>query len=170
MSKPALEHPVIIGKFTGVHGVAGGLKVMPYTEDLLAALDYQPWYVDLEGRTLAVTVKSYKPYKNIGLVVELESYADRDLVKQFVNHTFYVDRSVFPPLSQGHYWIDLHGLQVVNTRGDVLGVVKELFESPAHDVMVVQTGTHQELIPYVVGPIIKEVDLAKGLIIVEWEG
>lgn len=170
MSKPALDQPVVIGKFTGVHGVAGWLKVMPYTEDVLSVLDYQPWYVEINGRTLPVTVKSFKKYKNTGLIVELDSFNDRDESKSFVNHTFYVDRSVFPPLAEGHYWVDLQGLKVITVQGQELGIVKELFESPAHDVMVVQSGPKQELIPYVVGPIIKEVDMDKGVIIVDWEG
>lgn len=168
MVKPALDNPVVIGKFTGVHGVAGWLKVMPYTQDILSVLAYQPWYVELDGRLIPLTVTAYKPYKNVGLIVHLDSFDDCNTAKRFVNHIFSVDRSSFPVLADGHYWVDLLGLRVLTLGDQDLGNILDIIETPAQTVLIV--GPQHELIPYVVGPIVKEVNLDEGFIRIDWEG
>ncbi|MGI9237457.1 MAG: ribosome maturation factor RimM, partial [Woeseiaceae bacterium] len=68
----------------------------------------------------------------------------------------------------GHYyWKDLEGLKVVGSDGSNLGTVAYLLETGAHDVMVV-TGETERLIPFVSNEVVIDVDLAKGVITVDW--
>ncbi|MBT8101100.1 MAG: ribosome maturation factor RimM, partial [Gammaproteobacteria bacterium] len=67
-----------------------------------------------------------------------------------------------------YYWSDLEGLEVVHRDGRVLGTVQYLIETGANDVLVVQ-GEEERLIPFVQEQVILEVDLANGLISVDWE-
>jgi 16S rRNA processing protein RimM len=67
-----------------------------------------------------------------------------------------------------YYWSDLEGLRVENLDGVDLGRISHLFETGANDVIVVQ-GDREYLIPYTWGNAVREVDLAEGLMIVDWD-
>ena len=60
---------------------------------------------------------------------------------------------------------------MVNTAGVTLGKVSRVFETGANDVLVVEDKVADErerLLPFI-GPVIREVDLAGGVIVVDWE-
>ena len=67
-----------------------------------------------------------------------------------------------------YYWADLEGLTVVLNDGRKLGKVQNLIATGAHDVMVVQ-GDTETLIPFVPDEIVLDVDLAGGVIRVDWD-
>jgi len=66
------------------------------------------------------------------------------------------------------YWADLEGLQVTHRDGTVLGTVDYLLETGANDVLVIK-GDKERLIPFVAGDVILDVDIAEGVISVDWE-
>lgn len=73
-----------------------------------------------------------------------------------------------PAPAQGqYYWSDLVGLEVVNEKGVVLGVVKQMSHNGAHEVMEV-AGARVRLLPWVPA-YVKRVDLEKRRIDVEWQ-
>ena len=67
-----------------------------------------------------------------------------------------------------YYWTDLEGLQVFHRDGRLLGRVTHLLATGANDVLVVK-GNLEHLIPFVMGKIILDVDLVKGMISVDWK-
>ena len=70
------------------------------------------------------------------------------------------NESGFPALAANEfYWTDLEGLEVRTTAGEVLGKVDHLLATGANDVLVIG-GSPQHLIPFIVGPVVKQVDLA----------
>ena len=74
-----------------------------------------------------------------------------------------------PELPQGeYYWSDLEGLKVVTTDGIELGVVSNLIETGANDVLVVK-GDKERLIPYIRPDVVTELDIENGIIRVEWD-
>ena len=67
----------------------------------------------------------------------------------------------------GHYYLaDLVGLEVVNERGEALGVVKRWLFNGAQDVMEVE-GEKARLIPWT-RAVVHEVDLQRRQIHIEW--
>ena len=78
-------------------------------------------------------------------------------------------KSQLPPTEEGeYYWSDLIGLKVVNRQGIELGEIRQLMETGAHDVLVVQNDENELLIPYVMGHYIDKVDLDQGEVLVDW--
>ena len=76
-------------------------------------------------------------------------------------------RNALPePAENEYYWSDLIGLSVFNAEQQAFGKVSELLETGANDVLVVQ-GERERLIPFV-PQVIQEVDLAAGMIRVDW--
>ena len=65
-----------------------------------------------------------------------------------------------------YYWDDLIGLEVVNSQGLVLGVVKGMFSNGVHDVMQL-AGDKPRLLPWV-PVVVQKVDLPERRINVDW--
>jgi 16S rRNA processing protein RimM len=80
-----------------------------------------------------------------------------------------VHREDLPEAGDGqYYWSDLIGLKVVHRDGTELGIVDEMLETGANDVMVVK-GEKERLIPFVRDEIVINVDLSDGRVDVDWE-
>ena len=69
------------------------------------------------------------------------------------------------------YWVDLIGLKVVTTDGDLIGTVIRLMETGSNDVLVVKDdkSRKEHLIPWVMEQFITAVDLSEGQITVDWD-
>ena len=160
--------PVILGRVTGLYGVKGWVRVHSYTEPREAILDYRDWSHLREGRWRSVRLAEGKRHGK-SVIARLEGVADRDDAAAFIGEDIGVPRERLPEAGRGeYYWADLEGLQVIHTDGRTLGKVAYLLATGAHDVLVVQ-GDQEILIPFVQEEVIKDVDLANGVVNVDWE-
>lgn len=165
---PADHDVVVVGKITGVFGVRGGLKVYSYTEPYANILNYSPWYVATGGIWVQREVRDGHA-KGKGVVAFLTDCTDRDQAAALVHSEVAVLRSQLPVAKTGeYYWSDLIGLRVVTVNGIALGQVTQLFETGANDVLVVQ-GERERMIPYLPAQVVREVNLAGGEIVVDWD-
>jgi len=57
---------------------------------------------------------------------------------------------------------------VVGLDGSELGTLAYLLETGAHDVMVIK-GEEERLVPFVKDEVVTDVDLAAGVITVDWD-
>ncbi|MGI9304680.1 MAG: ribosome maturation factor RimM [Gammaproteobacteria bacterium] len=172
MSKPPDNGPasreVTVGRIEGVFGVRGWVKVVSFTEPRTNILDYDPWYVQLgERRSVRRLIDGRQRGKKI--VARLEGIDDRDAAAGLLGAQVQVDVAQFADLEEGeYYWAQLIGLRVVNRHGVELGVVEDLMETGANDVLVLG-GEQERLIPFVSGRVIESVDIDAGVIYVDWE-
>jgi 16S rRNA processing protein RimM len=160
--------PVILGQVTGLYGVKGWVKVHSYTEPREAILDYKDWLLLRDGDWQAVRLAEGKRHGKT-VIARLEGVDDRDVAATYVDNDIGVPREQLPDAGRDEfYWADLEGLQVVHSDGRILGNVAYLLATGANDVLVVK-GDQEILIPFVQGEVIKDVDLAAGVINVDWE-
>ena len=66
-----------------------------------------------------------------------------------------------------YYWRDLVGCRVRGEDGDV-GTVIRVFETPAHDVLVVEEAENTHMIPFVPS-IVTAVDIGAKTIAANWQ-
>ncbi len=160
--------PVLVGRVSGLFGVRGWCKVYSYTQPREALLDYSGWQIGREGDWRPVEVAEGQRHGKT-VIVRLDGIDDRDTAASLVGCDIAVPRSALPNTEQGtYYWHDLEGLDVVRQDGTVIGIVKELIETGANDVLVVN-GDQEVLIPFVIDKVVTDVDLAEGRIVVDWE-
>ncbi|MGD8783682.1 MAG: ribosome maturation factor RimM [Thioalkalispiraceae bacterium] len=163
------SHPVIVGNVAGVFGIKGWIKVRSETEPLTNILQYSPWYLNKNGEWLRYELVEGQRH-NKGLIAHLQGCDDRDQAASLVGFQIAIDRSQLPPPGEGEfYWSDLIGLQVINRQGRIVGEIRGLLPTGAHDVLVIQNGENEILIPYVVDHYIDNVDLDEGKVYVDWE-
>ncbi len=161
---------VPLGHISGVHGVSGWLKIYSLTEPREAIFEYQPWLVG--DQLEAVHVEQGKKHGK-HLIAMLETVKDRDQAEGLVNRQIAVYRDQLPSLTdEEFYWTDLVGLAVQLEDGTHLGIIRNMLATGANDVMVVQgvlQSERERLIPFVLGQYVKNVDLDKGLVVVDWD-
>jgi len=158
---------VTLGRVSGVFGVKGWLKVQSYTDphDNIAKLGV--WTLRVNGADHRFDVEDGHGHGG-GVVAKLRGLDDRDRAGEWVGAQIVVERERLPATAANEfYWADLEGLEVRTTTGVVLGTVERLLATGAHDVLVLG-GSRERLIPFVVGQVVKQVDLAARLIVVDW--
>ena len=163
---------IIVGKIGAPYGVKGWAKINSYTEVPDGIFDYQPWIL---GDGKEYRIDEWRPHgKN--LVAKLVGIDSRDDAERIKNMDITITPAQLPSLEDGEfYWRDLQGMQVVNIDGYNLGVVKEVFNTGANDVMSVKAnindafGQKERLLPFVLDDVVHSVDMAGKVIKVDWE-
>ncbi len=166
---------VTLGRVAGVYGIKGWLRIDSQTRPVEKILAYPNWWFR-QGEQAYQVQRIDGRVQGQGVVVQVrdlhgQAIEDRDIAAKLIGALVEVSREELPPLPEGqYYWVDLIGLKVLNPSGCMLGVVKDMTSNGAQDVMViVDEAGAQRLIPFVREHIVKEVDLAGGRIVCEWE-
>jgi 16S rRNA processing protein RimM len=160
--------PVVLGRISGLFGVKGWVRVFSYTEPREAVLQYKGLLLGRDGDWQPTEVAEGQRHGK-SVILRLKGCDDRDQAAALVGSEFAAMRSEMPEPEDGHYyWSDLIGLLVVHRDGTEFGTVKDILETGAHDVMVVQ-GEQERLIPFVFEEIVISVDLDEKRISVDWD-
>lgn len=157
---------ICVGHITGVQGLKGWLKVFSSTNPRENIVNYSPWMVDT-GEGLK-TLEVHGRLQGRLVLAKFAGLESRDEAAGFVGAKIYIWPEQLPELGQDeYYWSDLIGMQVESIQAEALGRVDDMLETGANDVMVVK-GDRERLIPFVLGDIVREVDLNRRSIIVDW--
>lgn len=158
---------VVMGRIVAPYGIRGWVKIQPYTEALDSLFDYEHWWLAEKGGWREGMVEDARVHGNV-LVVKFAGCEGRDEAFALKGKDVAVAREDMPQAEEGeYYWSDLIGLQVRNLQQVELGQIKDVFETGANDVLVVQ-GERERLVPFV-GQVVLEVDLAARQMLVDWD-
>ncbi len=159
---------VLVGEIVAPFGVRGWVKIRSFTDPPENILKYVPWTINHGAKDTSVVVLEGR-VQGGAVVARLEGVEDRDQAIALRGAKVTVPRAVFPRAPKGHfYWADLIGLRVFTVDQIDLGLVHGLLETGANDVLEVR-GDRERLIPFVMGPYVKDVDLDAGRITVDWD-
>jgi 16S rRNA processing protein RimM len=163
----AREKWVILGRVSGVFGVKGWLKVQSYTQPRDNIVGFGAWTLRMNDVDHDFEVEDGHSHAG-SVVAKLHGIDDREQAREWIGADIVVARERLPALEEGElYWTDLEGLEVRTTTGIVLGKVDHLLATGGNDVLVLDS-VPQRLIPFVVGAVVREVDLEAGHIVVDW--
>lgn len=158
---------VVLGSIGGPYGTRGWVKIQSATEPPGNILRYSPWQVGRDGRWSRVGVAEGR-LQGRGVIARLDGCRDRGDASGYGGCEIAVERSQLPEVEEDeYYWADLVGLRVVTTEGVDLGEVGRMMETGANDVMVIQ-GDVERLIPFLLGTVVRSVEVAEGTIVVDW--
>ena len=160
---------VVMGRVAGAQGIQGWIKVQPFTARLDSLMDYRSWWLGNEKQGWRELDVLRSSMHGKSLIAQLMGCHDRNTAEKFKGLLIAVPRNRMPQPDEGeYYWSDLIGLEVRNLADEILGVVDNLQETGANQVLCVAGAKGEILIPFI-GSAIKEVDLAGGLIRVDWQ-
>ena len=159
---------VSVGKVSGIFGVRGWIKVYSYTEVRENILTYSPWTLRKGKESKEVKVVDGRRHGKT-IVACLQDLDDRDDAAALNGWEILIHPEQLPQARKGeYYWADLIGLHVKTVDGADFGVVKQMLETGANDVVVV-SGERERLIPFIQGQTIIDIDLLAGEMLVDWD-
>lgn len=143
-----------VGVLTSTHGLTGGIKVFPTTDDTERFDSLKRAFIDLgSGKgaikgsgILEVEVDNVKYFKNTPIVT-FKGIDNVDLIAKYKGMDLLVAREDALPLAEGeHYVSDVIGCKVTSDTGEEYGTVSEVMDTGANKVIVVKPNeAHSEL-------------------------
>ncbi len=159
---------LLLGRVSGLYGVRGWVRVFSYTDPRTNILNYPEWYLRHRTGWLPHRLLEGRPHGK-GIIARLGGCDDRDQAAALVSMDIAIRRDQLPEVAEDEfYWADLIGLRVETVDGVDLGTVSRLMETGANDVLVVE-GDRERLIPYLWRDVVKRVDVASAVMIVDWD-
>lgn len=176
--KPLPADCVVVGKIVSVYGIKGWVKLLSYTEPRENIFEYEPlWLENPKGGFERIELEEGRPHGQ-GLVAHWTGIDNRDQARSYCQRLILVEKSRMATLQKDeYYWHQLIGLKVFSQfegKQVLLGVVKEMMETGANDVMKVgscegSVDARERCLPYLTGEYGIDVDLAKGCLMIDWD-
>jgi len=166
------EPPLIVGCISGVYGVRGWLKITSYTRPKDNIFTYSPWLIRVNNAWQEIGVEESQQ-RDERLMVKMSGIDNPEDARGYIDCDLAVKREQLPPLQEGkYYWHDLIGLEVLNQDEISLGTIREIAETGANDVLVINGDGENKariLIPLVMNVYVKQVDLIAKTMHVDWQ-
>jgi 16S rRNA processing protein RimM len=166
---------IVLGEVTGAHGLAGDVRVKiagDGPDNLLAAgtiwLGRRPG--DPEARRHKVVDGGLARSGEVRL--RFEGVDHRDQVGPLVGLLVTTPPTVLPELPEGEfYWYELIGCRVDSENGDSVGTVREIWQTGAHDVLMVEDEDGVRRLVPTAAELMREIDLeARRIVVVDLPG
>ncbi len=131
--------PVMIGLIAAPHGVRGTLKVKVPGSGRHLREGAEP-FVDGERRRILAARETPK-----GFLVDLEGVASREEATRLRGTELLLDREELDAPEEDEFYVgDLVGLAAYDTKGNNIGSVVDVLETPAHEVLVLRDESNAE--------------------------
>lgn len=164
MSPP--NERIAIGRVLKSVGVRGEICIGPLTNDLHRFSKLSTVFIGSPETAREFTVEAVRLARH-SAVVKLKGLSTPEQASQLREQFVFVDdkEKVVPPA--GSYFVhDIMGSSVQTVSGDVVEVVTDVLNMPAHDVWVINHRGKEILLP-ATKEIVKQVDVGKKKIVVE---
>lgn len=161
---------ILLGNISGIHGVKGWVKVFSHTSPRVKITEYSQWFLQEKDECWKTVrlVDGKTQGKNI--VALLEGVNDRNQAEVLVGMNIAILNEQLEKLPENqYYWRDLIGLLVKTTKGEPLGRIERLFDTGSNDVIIVKDKNQERMLPYIMGDVIKSIDLDKSMMVVDWD-
>ena len=161
------ENLVAVGRITGTYGVRGWLRVFPLT-------DFPERFYRLErvfltggrapGEYHVERVEAHGRF----FLLKFKEVPDANAAPALKGGFVCLPREELVPLPPGTYYVfELLGAAVYSTEGEFLGELKDVLQTGANDVYVVESGRGAPLLVPALKQVVKEVDLENRRVLVD---
>ena len=155
-----------VGVITQTHGIRGEVKVFPTTDDANRFQKLKEVILETEKERLTLTVAGVKFFKQY-VILKFREYDSINDVEKYKGARLLVPREKAVKLQKDEYFVaDLIGMQVVTEDGEPFGRLKNVLETGANDVYVVETAEGREVLLPAIKECVLQVDMEKGVITV----
>lgn len=157
-----MEQLLRVGVITSPHGIRGEVKVFPTTDDPKRFKKLKKVILDTGKERLPLDVEGVKFFKNM-VILKFKGYDNINDVETYRQKDLLITREQAVKLEPDEYFItDLIGLQVEDEDGNAIGTMKDVLETGANDVYVVELNNGKELLLPAIKDCILQVDIEGG--------
>lgn len=140
------EKYIPIGRIVGAHGVHGGIRLLYFSH--LKAFPYTELYLQEKGAYRRYKVTSSSPLKET-LALRLDGVFTRTEAQALAGQLAYYPRERFNRTERDeYYWTDLIGMVVIEHSQSMPGRIKGMIETGGVDVMEIEFGEKEYLVPF----------------------
>lgn len=161
-----MEKYLQVGVISSTHGIKGEVKVFPTTDDVNRFRKLKEVQLDTGKEKILLHPESVKFFKQF-VILKFKEFNSINDVEAYKGKSLYVDREHAVRLRKDEYFIaDLIGLSVVTEEGDAFGLMKDVMQTGANDVYVVERTNGEEVLLPAIKECVKEIDIENGKITV----
>lgn len=151
-----------VGIITSTHGVRGEVKVYPTTDDMRRFKRLKEVILDTGKEQLPMEIESVKFFKQF-VILKFKGIDNINDVEKYRKSELLVTRQNAVRLAKDEYFIaDLMGLTVKNEDGEDIGVIRDVMETGANDVYVIDLNDGRELLLPAIKQCVLTVDVEAG--------
>ncbi|MDE5932762.1 MAG: ribosome maturation factor RimM [Lachnospiraceae bacterium] len=155
-----------VGVITQTHGIRGEVKVFPTTDDVNRFKKLKEVLLETEKERLTLTVEGVKFFKQY-VILKFKEYDSINDMEKYKGARLLVPRDKAVKLQKDEYFVaDLIGMQVVTEDGELFGRLKNVLETGANDVYVVETVESKEVLLPAIRECVLRIEMEKGIITV----
>lgn len=157
-----MEDMLQVGVITQTHGVRGEVKVFPTTDDVNRFKKLKQVILDTGKETMPLEIQSVKFFKQF-VILKFKGIYNINDIEKYKRCSLYVTREHAVALEEDEYFIaDMIGMEVCTEDGNIFGTLKDVIETGANDVYVIENAEHGEVLVPAIKECIRSVDIEKG--------
>ncbi|MBR1742956.1 MAG: ribosome maturation factor RimM [Lachnospiraceae bacterium] len=154
-----------VGAIANTHGVRGEVKVFPTTDDPKRFDFLKQVFLDTGREKTELEVEKVRYFKNL-VIVKFKGIDNINDIEKYKGCDLYVTRENAVPLEEGEYYLaDIMDAEIFTEDGEKFGVLKDVLETGANLVYVVEHEGEEVLLP-VIPQCVKSVDVEEKKIVV----
>ena len=140
-----MEQFLQVGVISSTHGIRGEVKVFPTTDDPMRFKKLKKVFLDTGRERLELEVQSVRFFKQFA-IVKFKGIDNINDIEKYKGKGIFVPREDAVPLDEDEYYIaDLIGMEVFTEDGH-FGVVRDVMETGANEVYIVESDEHGEVL------------------------
>ena len=154
-----MEDILRVGVITTTHGLRGEVKVFPTTDDPKRFKKLKEVLLDTGKERRKLQVESVRFQKNL-VILKFKEFNNINDVEQYKKCDLYVSRKNAVKLEENeNFIVDLIGLHVVLEDGTEFGIMKDVLQTGANDVYILEMLDGREVLLPAIPECILDVDL-----------
>ena len=154
-----MEQEFQIGAITMTHGIHGEVKVFPTTDDANRFKKLKEVILDTGKEQLPLEIAQVKFFKNL-VILKFKGIDNINDIEKYKGRDLWIPREEAQELDEDEYYIaDLLGMKVLLEDGSEFGTLKNVMETGANDVYIVDSVEHGEVLLPAIKECILDVDI-----------
>lgn len=152
-----------VGKISGTHHLKGAVKIIANISDA-EILTGNRVIVEVQGEQKIFTVTSVSPLVGNKWVAEFQEVTNKTDAGKLKNGLIKIRRDILGIEDDEYLLNDLIGMKAVDTESkEELGVVTDIFETAAHDILVIEDDNSEAMVPDI-DEFVKKIDFDNKVI------
>ena len=157
-----MEDLLKVGVITTTHGVRGEVKVFPTTDDAERFLDIEYVLLDTGKELRRLNIQNVKFFKNLA-ILKFEGIDNINDIEMYKGRELWIPREEAQELGEDEYYVaDLIGMDVLLENGEKVGVLRDVMETGANDVYIVDRVDGEEILLPAIHDCVLDVDVEKN--------
>lgn len=157
-----MEQFLQVGVISSTHGIRGEVKVFPTTDDAARFKKLKKVLLDTGKERLELEIQSVKFFKQF-VILKFRGIDNINDIEMYKGKSLFVAREDAVPLREGEYYVaDLIGMEVFTDEGR-FGVLKDVMETGANEVYIIDSDEHGEVLLPAIRQCIQDVDVEKKI-------